>query len=115
MTAWLAYATALDETGRLPEAEPNYRKALALDPGNAVAREHLGWLLTRGGSPTEALTVLAPLTRQHNDDPQVVLLTGMAQRAAGQPQAAATLRRVLLLAPDSTQAAIARAVLGQPP
>ena len=113
--AWLAYATALDQAGRLAAAEPNYYKTLALDTGGAAAREQLAWLLTRGGSPTDALTVLAPLTRQRPDDPQVVLLLGLAQRGAGQPQATATLRRYLHLAPGSTPAPMVRALLGQAP
>ncbi len=113
--AWLAYATALDQAGRLAAAEPNYRKTLALDPGDAAAREQLAWLLTRGGSPTDALTMLAPLARQRPDDPQVVLLLGLAQRGAGQPQATATLRRYLRLAPGSTPAPMVRALLGRAP
>lgn len=110
--AWLAYATALDKAGQLAAAEPNYRKTLALDPSNVAAREQLGWLLTRGGSPTEALNVLDPLAQQRPNDPQVVLLVGLAQRGAGQSDAAATLRHYLELAPDTAAAAMVRALLG---
>lgn len=114
-TSWLAYATALDEAGRLAAAEPNYRKALALDPANVAAREQFGWLLTRGGSPTEALTILRPLTLQRPDDPYVVLLVGLAQRGGNQPQATTTLRRYLHLAPHSPQAPLVRQLLGTTP
>lgn len=113
--AWLAYATALDQAGRLAAAEPNYRMALALDPANVAAREQLGWLLTRGGSPTEALAILGPLTRGRPDDPYPVLLVGLAQRGANQPQATTTLRRYLHLAPDSPQAPLVRALVGTTP
>ncbi len=113
--AWLAYATALDQSGQLAAAEPNYRNALALDPGNVAAREQLSWLLTRGGSPSEALAVLNPLTRQRPNDPQVVLLLGLAQRGAGQPQADTTLRRYLQLDPDTAQAAVVRELLKAAP
>lgn len=109
--AWLRYASSLDAAGRLASAEPAYRKALALEPASTVARERLAWLLTRGGSPDEALPLLAPLARQHPDDPQVVLLLGLAQRGAGVSQATATLRHYLQLAPTSVQAQIVRALL----
>ena len=108
---WLAYATALDQSGQLAAAEPDYRRTLALDPNNVTARERLGWLLTRGGSPDEALTVLTPALRARPSDPQVVLLVGLAQRAAGLPQATATLRRYLRLDPAGGQADLVRALL----
>lgn len=114
-SAWLAYATALDAHGELAAAEPAYRRTLALDPANVTARERLAWLLTRGGSPTEALATLAVLVDQRPDDPQVVLLDGLAQFGAHQPQAATTLRRYLSLAPKSAQAPMVRALLGGGP
>lgn len=113
--AWLAYATALDSADRLADAEPAYRRVLHLDPTNVTAREQLAWLLTRGGSPDEALTVLRPLTRQRPDDPQLLLLLGLAQRGANQPAATATLQRYLRLAPDGPEAPIVRTLLGQSP
>lgn len=112
---WLAYATALDHAGRLTDAEPAYRTTLALDPSSTPAHEQLAWLLTRGGSPTQALSLLAPLTQQRPDDPQVVLLVGVAQRGAGQPQAGATLRRYLRLAPNSVQAPYVQSLLRSSP
>lgn len=112
---WLQYATRLDAAGRWAAAEPAYRRALALDPTAVAAREQLAWLLTRGGSPAEALTLLAPLTRQRPNDPRAVLLLGLAQRGAGAPEAAATLRRYLRLAPTTAQAAMVRILLGESP
>lgn len=109
--AWLAYATALDQAGQLAAAEPGYRRTLALDPTNVITRERLGWLLTRGGSPDEALTILAPTLRARPNDPQVVLLVGLAQRGAGLPQATATLRHYLQLEPTGGQADLVRALL----
>ncbi|SDY66239.1 cytochrome c-type biogenesis protein CcmH [Modestobacter sp. DSM 44400] len=113
--AWLTYATALDQAGQLADAEPAYRTALALDPGNTPATEQYAWLLTRGGAPKEALPLLTPLAQERPDDPQVVLLLGLAQRGAGDPQATTTLRRYLALAPDTPQAGIIRGLLGQTP
>lgn len=110
---WLAYATSLDQAERLSEAEPVYRRALALDPSSVAAREQLAWLLTRGGSAGEALTLLGPLERSRPNDPEVVLLIGLAQRSAGQPAANTTLRRYLRLTPSSPQAAMVRKLLEQ--
>lgn len=111
--AWLAYAVALDRAGRLADAEPAYRRTLAVDPADITAQEDLGYLLIRGGSPTEAVTLLAPLSRRRTDDPQVVLLLGLAQSGAHQQQATATLRHYLQLAPHSAQAPYIRAILAQ--
>lgn len=113
--AWLTYATALDQAGQLADAEPAYRKALALDPGNTPATEQYAWLLTRGGAPKEALPLLTPLAQERPDDPAVVLLLGLAQRGAGDPQATTTLRRYLALAPDTPEAGVVRGLLGQTP
>ena len=106
--AWLAYATALDQAGQLAAAEPAYRHALALDPTSVTVRERLAWLLTRGGSPDEALTLLRPLNRVRQDDPQVVLLVGLAQRGAGVAAWTPTLRHYLRLQPDGAQAELVR-------
>lgn len=112
---WLAYATDLDTDGQLADAELNYRKALMLDPSSVPARQQLAWLLTRGGSPSEALTLLKPLARARPDDPEVVLLLGLAQRGADQPQAAATLRRYLRLAPSAPAVPLVKTLLNQAP
>jgi tetratricopeptide (TPR) repeat protein/Zn-dependent protease with chaperone function len=50
-------ALALDASGKIPEAEREYRAALELDPNNAVAMNNLAYLLsdTRGGDLDEAL------------------------------------------------------------
>ena len=113
--AWLVYATALDQSGQLAAAEPGYRRTLVLDPQNMIARQRLGWLLTRGGSPDEALRVLAPALRARSRDPQVVLLVGLAQRGAGLPQSATTLRRYLQLDPGGDQADLVRTLLAGRP
>jgi cytochrome c-type biogenesis protein CcmH len=110
--AWLAYATALDDAGQLATAEGLYRRSLALDPHNVIARERLSWLLVRGGSPKEALTVLSPVTQANGNDPQLLLYLGLAQRAANDPRAVATLRSYLQLAPSGAAAAMVRALLG---
>ena len=113
--AWLAYATALDKAGKLADAEPAYKKTLALDPGNTAATEQYAWLLTRGGAPSEALPLLTPLAQQRPDDPQVLLLLGLAQRGTHDPHATATLRQFLELASEAPEAAVIRGLLGSTP
>ena len=113
--AWLAYATALDRSGQLAAAEPSYRRVLTLDPRNVTGEERLAWLLTRGGSPDEALTLLRPLARARPNDPQVVLLTGLAERGAGVAAWTATMRHYLRLHPDGARAALVRQLLSSSP
>jgi predicted O-linked N-acetylglucosamine transferase (SPINDLY family) len=51
----LGRADALESAGKLGEAESAYREALALDPGNAVGWNNLGWVLQCQDRPEAAL------------------------------------------------------------
>ena len=112
--AWRELATALDRAGRLAEAETAYRTLLTLEPSDTAATEQYASLLIRGGAAAEALRVLAPLAVQRPDDPQILLLLGLAQRSTGDQQAATTLQRFLALVPHDPQAATVRGLLGPP-
>lgn len=111
---WLAYATALDAADSPTAAELAYHTALRLQPRSLPARSGLAWLLIRTEHPDQALDVLAPLQPEKSATPRVVLLSGLAQRAAGKPQAAATLHRYLRLAPSGPVAEAIRSLLSHP-
>ena len=100
-------------TGRLPEAEREYRRAIALDPAHADARGNLGPLLVRMGRMRDATDELRRLVA---DDPEnvpaltnlgVVLLQQGKGREAREP-----LERALRLAPELPQARQALAAIG---
>jgi predicted O-linked N-acetylglucosamine transferase (SPINDLY family) len=55
ITSILQRADALESAGKLSEAEAVYREALALDPGNAVGWNNLGWVLQGQERPEAAL------------------------------------------------------------
>jgi tetratricopeptide (TPR) repeat protein len=99
-------------TGRLADAEREYRRALALDPAHADARGNLGPLLVRMGRTREAAEELRRLVA---DDPEnvsaltnlgvVLLQTGRASDARQY------LERALQLAPEMPQARAALAAI----
>ncbi|MGH3738753.1 MAG: cytochrome c-type biogenesis protein CcmH [Micromonosporaceae bacterium] len=109
--AWIALGQAYDSRGDLAAAYGAYHRALRLDPGNVTARQLTARTLIRGGSHTEALTVLKPLESTHRDDPQTMLLLGLARHGAEDPKASKTLRHYLELAPDGPMAEYVRALL----
>jgi len=95
----------MSQTGRLPDAEREYRRALTLDPAHADARGNLGPLLVRMGRTREAAEELRRLVA---DDPEnVVALTNLGvvliQLGRGS-EAREPLQRALQLAPDMPQA-----------
>jgi Flp pilus assembly protein TadD len=51
---------ALDQLERRDEAQASYRRALTIDPDNAVARNNLGVSLTLSGHRKEARAILEP-------------------------------------------------------
>jgi predicted Zn-dependent protease len=70
-------------------------------------------VLVRGGSVGEALPVLTDLAARHPDEPDTLLVLGNAQDILERPEAEATLRRFLELAPDAPAAAVVRERLAQ--
>ncbi len=109
--AWLALGRALDAGARFGPALAAYDRALQLHPqADDVAVLRAG-VLVRAGSPTEALPVLEQLAGRYPDDPDTVLLLGIAQHKTGAPAAPDTLRRYLELAPYSSAAAGVRDLL----
>ena len=100
-------------TGRLPGAEREYRRALALDPAHADARGNLGPLLARMGRMRDATDELRRLVA---DDPEnVAALTNLGVVLIQQGRASDAreyLERALHLAPEMPQAQAALAALG---
>jgi cytochrome c-type biogenesis protein CcmH len=109
--AWVALGRAYDRQQRFPEAVEAYDRALALQPGADDVTLLRTNVLVRSGRAAEALPALQELAGRYPDDPDVLLVLGLAQQATGAPEAAATLRRFLDLAPDSPAAPGVRALL----
>ncbi|SFE82885.1 cytochrome c-type biogenesis protein CcmH [Blastococcus tunisiensis] len=108
--AWVALGRAYDHAGEYADALAAYDRALALRPADDVVLLRAG-LLVRAGSPAEALPVLAELAGRYPDEPDVLLLLGLAQDRTGDAQGATTLRRFLELDPDSPAAPGVRRLL----
>lgn len=112
--AWLALGRALDAGAQFGPALAAYDRSLQLRPqADDVAVLRAG-VLVRAGSPTEALPVLEQLAARYPDDPDTVLLLGIAQHKTQAPAAPDTLRRYLELAPYSAAAAGVRDLLATP-
>ena len=88
--------TALRVLGRLPEAEQSFRRALALDPGNFLARAGLYEVLLQAGRTDEAQVVAeenvrrAPLYASAHYDLGQVLCRKAEELARSGGEAAAT-------------------------
>lgn len=106
--AWTVLGLAYDAAGELARAERSYDRALALQPEADDVRLLRAAVLVRGGSAGEALPVLTELAERHPDDPDTLLALGNAQDVLGRPEAEATLRRFLELAPEGPAAALVR-------
>lgn len=103
----------MSQTGRLPDAEREYRRALTVDPAHADARGNLGPLLVRMGRTREAAEELRRLVA---DDPEnVVALTNLGVVLIQQgraPEARQYLEQALQLAPGMPQALAALSAAG---
>lgn len=112
--AWTALGQAYDAAQQWVPALEAYDRALSLGPADddvvALLRASL---LVRAGSPAEALPVLQQLAQRRPEDPQVLLVLGLAQQSVGTPEASATLQRFLQLAPDAPAAEMVRQLLGE--
>lgn len=110
-SAWLALGRAYDAAQDLARAEDAYMRATALAPDAIEPRVLRGSVLMRGGSPREAARLERDLLEEHPDQPDALLVLGLAQRQMKDPQARATLQRFLLVAPNHPFAALVRAAL----
>ena len=64
--AWSNYAVALDAMGDYPHAEECYRRSLELDADNTAALLDFGTNLLLQNKTTEAIAILAPLSKRLN-------------------------------------------------
>lgn len=97
--AGLALARGLADAGRLDEAVTAYRDVLARNPSNARTRLLLAGTLLRAGDPASAGAEAEAVLAAAPDDPDALLLLGIAQAEQGDGTAAASLRRYLDVAP----------------
>lgn len=80
----LIHAIQLHQSGQIDAAIREYRKYLALDPGNFVARANLGAALGRQGRYTEAITEYQKALKLRPGNPQVRLNLALAHYKAMQ-------------------------------
>jgi tetratricopeptide (TPR) repeat protein len=91
--------------GRHPEAESEYRAALAIYPDFGDALVNLGLTLVQRGRAEEALSLLERAAARHPANADIAVNLGAAWRAAGDPErAAAEFERALRLDPGSARA-----------
>jgi cytochrome c-type biogenesis protein CcmH len=110
---WAALGRAYDEAQQYPQALAAYEMALKLQPGADDVVLLRDDVLVRSGRPADALPTLEQLAARYPDNPDVLLILGLAQNRTGAAAGAATLRRFLQLAPDSPAAPGVRKLLGQ--
>jgi Flp pilus assembly protein TadD len=100
-------------TGRLPEAEREYRRALALDPAHAGARGNLGPLLARMGRAREAAEELRRLVAEDPENVSALTNLGVVLIQQGRAgEARRYLEDALRLAPGMPQALEALRAIG---
>ncbi|MEV6842766.1 cytochrome c-type biogenesis protein CcmH [Actinoplanes sp. NPDC051411] len=110
-TDLVALGRSLESQGRYAEAAAVYQDAVTQDPDDAV-RLRLAFALLRSDQAAQAVSVAGPVVDRHPDDAQALLLLGLAQRAQGSTEAAATLHRFLKAAPNDPAAGEVRRLLG---
>ena len=76
------------ESGDLRSAGEALRRALALDPGDAVIASQLGAVLTQAGRAAEAAALLEPFARRAEPDVDVLVTRGLALAKMGRSQEA---------------------------
>jgi choline-sulfatase len=76
-------AGCLLDLGKKPEAEREYRRALALDPAQSVAATNLSRMLRQRGERKEALAVLDTALRAGAHEPEIYLERGIARAESG--------------------------------
>lgn len=108
---WVALGAQRDASGDVDGGLTAYRKAAALRPDDPVIAVRLGTALLRSGAAPQAQALVEPLLRRHQDDPDLLLVLGLAQREQGKPQASDTLRQFVAAAPDHPAADQVRTML----
>jgi cytochrome c-type biogenesis protein CcmH len=109
---WVTLGRAYDKAEQYPQALAAYAMALKLQPGADAVVLMRDDVLVRSGKPADALPTLKRLAARYPDNPDVLLILGLAQNRTGDAAGAATLRRFLQLAPDSPAAPGVRKLLG---
>jgi len=100
-------------TGRLPDAEREYRRALVLDPAHADARGNLGPLLVRMGRTREAADELKRLVADDPENVGALTNLGVVLLQQGRANDARPyLERAVQLVPEMPQARAALAAIG---
>ena len=96
-----AAALRLHQAGRLAEAEPLYRQALALDPNHVHALHYLGALAHQAGRSDIAADLIGRAVALDVRSPNAHNSLGAALKALGRAdEAAAAHRRAIALKPD---------------
>jgi tetratricopeptide (TPR) repeat protein len=94
----------MSQTGRLADAEREYRRAVALDPSQADARGNLGPLLARMGRGREAAEELRRLVADDPENVSALTNLGVVLIQQGRPKEARPyLEKALQLAPGVPQ------------
>ncbi|MDG6110500.1 cytochrome c-type biogenesis protein CcmH [Dactylosporangium aurantiacum] len=110
LSTTLAVARSMEDAGRYAEAAGLYEDALRQRPDDRI-RIRLAFTLIRCDRAGDAVTIARAVADREPADLQAVLVLGLAQRAAGDPAAADTLRRFLAAAPDDPSADQVRRLL----
>jgi cytochrome c-type biogenesis protein CcmH/NrfF len=99
---------AVDDLDRL-------QAAVEREPRDVTARIQLAAALLRAGRPAEVAEHLQPVLDEHPNEPDAMLLLGIAQIQQGDPAASTTLERYLEVAPEDHEGRpVAEELLGSP-
>lgn len=97
----VAAATARHKEGRIDEAEPLYRQALAADQDNQNAVHGLALLLLQSRRTDEAVGLLGQAVQRHPDDAALIGNLATALASSGRlVEAADAYRQAIALTPD---------------
>jgi protein O-GlcNAc transferase len=101
VAAWLSAGNALQVLGDMPQAALAYRQALLLDPANQAARYTLALLQIHHGSLAEAELLVDQIVASEPQSPDAWgLVASLRQRQLRDRDAAAALRKVLVIQPN---------------
>ena len=101
MEEWFREGVAFHQAGRFRDAEAQYRRVLAADPGNADAEHMLGVLAYQAKSYDDAERLIRAASRKRPDRPDILNNLGNALSARGCfPEAEQVFRSALTLMPE---------------